>query len=243
MPKRLKEAAKWTAIFAGIALLFAWFGVYNTSSLPFVPRFGLWFMTMAVGGVTWYFARPWVETLKQGQLPDAVKVTLLALIVSVPITLSLVMITGNGYRPLNLLLQYGYVLVVSLLMGGGRWVFERALGGQAVSADKVDQVAGFMERLPVKYRTAELYAVSAEDHYLRVHTSLGEELILMRLADALRELAGASGLQTHRSWWVAKDGVADTEKADGKLMLVLKSGARASVSRTYARGVKEAGFS
>ena len=51
---------------------------------------------------------------------------------------------------------------------------------------------------------AELYAIESEDHYLRVHTSAGQELILMRLADAVRELAGVEGLQTHRSWWVAR---------------------------------------
>jgi len=33
-----------------------------------------------------------------------------------------------------------------------------------------------------------IYAVSAEDHYLRVHTSLGETMVLMRLADAVRQL-------------------------------------------------------
>ena len=110
-------------------------------------------------------------------------------------------------------------------------------------AVKVDPITVFLERLPVKYRTASLYAVSAEDHYLRVHTSVGEELILMRLADALRELDGADGLQTHRSWWVAKDGVADTQQIDGKRVLILKSGGRASVSRTFASAVKAVGLS
>ncbi len=48
----------------------------------------------------------------------------------------------------------------------------------------------------------------------------------MRLADAVRELASVEGLQTHRSWWVARDGLADTSRANGKLVLKLKSGAR-----------------
>jgi len=102
--------------------------------------------------------------------------------------------------------------------------------------------ARFVDRLPVKFRTGEVYAVSAEDHYLRVHTSLGEALILLRLADAVRELASVEGLQTHRSWWVAKQGLADVVRGDGKVVLKLKSGAKAPVSRTYQPSLKQAGW-
>jgi hypothetical protein len=102
--------------------------------------------------------------------------------------------------------------------------------------------AAFLERLPIRLRAADLYAVESEDHYLRVHTSAGQELILMRLADAVRELSSIEGLQTHRSWWVAKQGLADVVKGDGRLALKLKSGAEAPVSRTYLKTVKEAGW-
>ena len=84
--------------------------------------------------------------------------------------------------------------------------------------------------------------MSSEDHYLRIHTSRGEELILMRLADAVRELDGAAGVQVHRSWWVAKGGVADAKRDNGKLVLVLKSGTEVPVSRTYLTAAKEAGL-
>lgn len=102
--------------------------------------------------------------------------------------------------------------------------------------------AAFTDRLPIRLRAAEIWAVSSEDHYLRVHTSAGQELILMRFADAMRELAGVDGQQTHRSWWVAKQGLADVVKGDGKLVLKLKSGVDAPVSRTYAPAVKQAGW-
>jgi hypothetical protein len=100
----------------------------------------------------------------------------------------------------------------------------------------------FLDRLPIRLRSSTIYAVQSEDHYLRVHTSGGEELILMRIADAIRELATLDGLQTHRSWWVARDGLADTARANGKLVLKLKSGAEAPVSRTYLKAVKDKGW-
>ena len=109
-------------------------------------------------------------------------------------------------------------------------------------APEANPIATFLERLPVKYRTAELHAISSEDHYLRVHTNLGEELILMRLADAVRELSGADGLQVHRSWWISKSGITDEKRVDGRSLLILPSGTEVPVSRSFRPKAKEAGL-
>lgn len=100
----------------------------------------------------------------------------------------------------------------------------------------------FLDRLPAKLRGAELYAVEAQDHYLRLHTSRGQDLILMRLSDAVAELEGIEGAQTHRSWWVARAAVEDARRGDGRATLQLKSGVEAPVSRAYARALREAGW-
>jgi DNA-binding LytR/AlgR family response regulator len=102
--------------------------------------------------------------------------------------------------------------------------------------------AKFLERLPLKLRGGEVWAVEAEDHYLRLHTSKGQDLILMRLADAISELEGIEGAQVHRSWWVARDAIADAKRGDGRATLTLKDGAEAPVSRTYARLLRERGW-
>jgi hypothetical protein len=100
----------------------------------------------------------------------------------------------------------------------------------------------FLERLPVRLRGAEIWAVEAEDHYLRVHTSAGQDLILLRMADAVAELEGQAGMQVHRSWWVARAGIADARRADGRATLTLKDGAEAPVSRTYAAELRRRGW-
>jgi DNA-binding LytR/AlgR family response regulator len=87
-----------------------------------------------------------------------------------------------------------------------------------------------------------LYAVSSEDHYLRLHTSKGSDLILMRLSDAIIELEGLEGAQTHRSWWVAKEAVESTRRDGDKVVLLLKGGAEAPVSRPNMRPLREAGW-
>jgi hypothetical protein len=100
----------------------------------------------------------------------------------------------------------------------------------------------FAERLPAKLKGAVIYAVSAEDHYLRLHTSKGADLILMRLSDAITELEGLEGAQTHRSWWVAREAVQTTKRDGDKVVLVLKGGAEAPVSRPNVRALREAGW-
>ncbi len=100
----------------------------------------------------------------------------------------------------------------------------------------------FLERLPPRLRGATLRAVQAEDHYLRLHTDRGSDLILMRLSDAVAELAGMEGAQTHRSWWVAREAVRDVRRGDGRATLILDGGLEAAVSRRYARALRDAGW-
>jgi hypothetical protein len=100
----------------------------------------------------------------------------------------------------------------------------------------------FLDRLPPKLKGATLYAVEAEDHYLRLHTSKGSDLILLRMADAIVELDGIEGAQVHRSWWVAKDAVAEIKRADRRVRLVLKDGAEAPVSRPNISALRESGW-
>ena len=83
---------------------------------------------------------------------------------------------------------------------------------------------------------------SPEDHYLRVHTDAGEELLTMRFADAVKELARAHGFQTHRSWWVAADAVESVRWRQGVGEARLAGGLTAPVSRTHAPTLKAAGW-
>lgn len=100
----------------------------------------------------------------------------------------------------------------------------------------------FLERLPLRLRGADIWAVASEDHYLRLYTSKGQDLILMRLADAIAELEGIEGAQVHRSWWVARDAVLDIKRGDGRAVLTLKDGVQAPVSRTHAPLLRERGW-
>lgn len=99
-----------------------------------------------------------------------------------------------------------------------------------------------LNRLPVRLRSSVLYAIAAEDHYVRVYTSNGEDMILMRLSDAILETGGLDGLQTHRSWWVAKAGIKSVESRGRTAQITLKNDVKAPVSRDAVKLIKQAGW-
>jgi hypothetical protein len=104
----------------------------------------------------------------------------------------------------------------------------------------------FADRLPLPQRNQAILALEAEDHYLRVHLDGGSALILMRLSDAVAELArdaaAPQGAQTHRSWWVAQSAVTAIAKSDGRAVLTLGNAVEAPVSRSYYKTLSAAGW-
>jgi hypothetical protein len=102
--------------------------------------------------------------------------------------------------------------------------------------------AAFRRRLSARRRTARLLAVEAHDHYLRVHTDAGAELVTMRMSDAMEELAGAHGYRTHRSWWVAADAIEAVQWKKGIGEARLTGDLTVPVSRSCAPQLKAAGW-
>jgi hypothetical protein len=100
----------------------------------------------------------------------------------------------------------------------------------------------FGDRLPHRLRGAAILAIHGEDHFVRIHTARGEHLVWMRLGDALEEVAGLDGLQTHRSWWVARSAVTGVRRGNGRGTLTLSNGLQAPVSRRFSAELRENGW-
>ncbi|WGM38801.1 LytTR family DNA-binding domain-containing protein [Caulobacter sp. NIBR1757] len=97
----------------------------------------------------------------------------------------------------------------------------------------------FLARLPARLGT-DLLCLQMEDHYVRAHTTLGSDLILMRMRDAVAELDALPGLPVHRSWWVAARAVAGHRSEDRRLTLILSNGLEVPVARSSAPAVRNA---
>ncbi len=89
---------------------------------------------------------------------------------------------------------------------------------------------------------AEIHALQAEDHYLRVYTATSNELIRYRFSDAVGEVGHLPGLQVHRSFWVNKTAVDTVRRSGRSYEIVLKGGLEVPVSRSYRYAVKESGL-
>lgn len=85
--------------------------------------------------------------------------------------------------------------------------------------------------------SAPVMTVKAYDHYLEVATAGRTHFVRGRMKDAVATLAGADGLQIHRSWWAARDAVARIESSGRDKVAVLKDGRRAPVARARLRAV------
>lgn len=205
-----------------------------------------WTGVIVTGGLIGEFVSAFLMPL-MAKLPMLVQLLVIALVMSVimtPIVAMFGLLIGDPF-PLSYWPElFGGVFVISAFMTGFGFLMGKALNDEPEGKpdDPSEITARFLMRLPPAFRAAKLHAVEAEDHYLRVHTDKGSELILLRLADAVRELEGSGGLQTHRSWWIAGDAVKDVKRQNGRLVLVTHGDVDVPVSRTYARAVKEAGI-
>jgi hypothetical protein len=130
--------------------------------------------------------------------------------------------------------------------GGGDWAPEPAIPSPAESQPARDPVRADMAgeapkptapagpRLRARLSsgfTGEILALESEDHYVRVHGLRGSELLLIRLRDAIAEMDGLPGEQTHRSWWVARQAVAGVHARGRGCEIKLTNGERALVAR------------
>jgi DNA-binding LytR/AlgR family response regulator len=222
---------------------------FGLEVLPLGERFAYWLLLLGSGQLCSLLIR---ASLDRAQLSPARLVLaafLRCVLVSLPVTVWLVtsVVLSEPLRAARLPGFYLPVLVVTAAMVCLNLLTQqRPVETHAeISSGEPQQAARpapILARLPPRLRSATLYAVQAEDHYIRFFTSAGSDLVLLRFSDALRELRGIKGAQVHRSWWVARDAVKSSRRDDGKLFLVLSDGTKAPVSRSYMRALQVEGW-
>ena len=110
-------------------------------------------------------------------------------------------------------------------------------GIAAVEPDSEHQVR-LMDHLSPANR-GDFISLSMQDHYVKVITSNGAELVLLRFADALDEVSGADGLRLHRSHWAVRRHIQRSERKRGRQQAILSDGRVLPISATYADAVEQ----
>jgi hypothetical protein len=236
----LRRAAAEIALMAAVGALLAFLAPFDSGDRPLSFRMVYW-VTLIVGGGVIGIAIDiavgrglrnfWVRLLADCLLMTPF-VALLVLLVAH-------LMYGAHWTLPNYAGLLFQVFIICMLVMALRQLAWRAAEPPSPIAEPSD---AFRRRLSAKRREARLLAVEAQDHYLRVHTDAGEELITARFGDAMEELAGWPGFRTHRSWWVAACAIDGVRWSRGRGELRLTTGLIVPVSRSQAQALKSAGW-
>lgn len=243
LPPWFRRLCADVTLWAGVGVVMAVLGPFGSSERTLFERLVYWQLCMVGGGVIGIaIDRPVRRITQHFWLRLAAVSVLMTPFVTVLVMFTNHCLAGVRLTWAHLLQPWFEVFVVCFAaMLFRQLVWARAPQPGPAEPDQ-DPLETFRLRLSARRRAATLIAVEAEDHYLRVHTDAGEELITARFGDALAELARAPGFQTHRSWWVAADAIDAVRWRRGRGEATLKCGLIVPVSRSNAAPLKAAGW-
>lgn len=246
-PSRIR-ALEELGLLIAMGFFMALIGAFRTDVLLGPERYVYWLLCLMGGGMIGIaadeVARRWIGSPWQ-------RVLAVSIAIAGPVTLWVMWIghyvagvSVDLHRYIGLLWQVPVVTVPVMAIRVLAWQKPRTVVQTKliVSPPLPDAETAFRLRLSARRRTARLIALEAEDHYVRVHTDAGVELITVRFADALAELARAHGFQTHRSWWVAASAIEAVRWRHGAGDAHLDGDLIVPVSRTFAPALKAAGW-
>lgn len=227
------------AAMAAIVVLLALAGPFGTGdTLAFVPRLAYWAFTVPITYATGSLVGTCVLVAMRRSRPFWQAMPAAAIAAGLVITGVVALLNwitfGSGLE----LLPLSAIFLASAIVTGAVIVLshelERETGARPVPPP-------LLERLELAKR-GPLVSLSVQDHYVEVVTTRGASLILMRLSDAIRETGADTGMQVHRSHWVAFDQIESVTREGDKARITLKDGRDIPASRSYIPALKEAGL-
>lgn len=257
----LRWFATHLAVTLAVALVVGTLGPFGTfSQLGALDRYAYWLAIVPLNWLQILAFSSWLRSFALGAARSAQAVVAASCaIAALPATFEVLWLEAQ-FRPdvamPGPLELYGYVLMLSLAIAvplADRFLLPRAqepvvpepssapAAQDPAAQNQAADAAPFLTNLPERLGR-ELLCLEAEDHYLRVHTALGNDLVLCRLADAVARVGALEGRQVHRSYWVARRAVAGVERSGKKLALRLTNGLEVPVSRSFQRELRDAGW-
>lgn len=224
-------------------LVLAVIGPFGTfTALAFPARLAFWAAIVPLNWLQTELVARWLS----GRLKGAAMPVAASLLSAAPATAEVMVLVRwmEVEQTLGPASLYGVVAVLTVAISMVVWLIRRPpplLAPADAAAPCPTPDTPFLRRIPPRLGR-ELLCLGTEDHYLRVYTPLGDDLILMRMRDAEDELAGMEGLRVHRSWWVARDAVRAIRRDGDRLALDLINGLSVPVSRANVAAVRAAGW-
>jgi hypothetical protein len=221
-------------------------GPFFTGALPVPARTLFWASLIGFNALKWVLWFAWLSprlpARRQWLVPASGALILNA---TVPLEVAF------AYRAIGLeqtpdpAFVYPAAVLVSGLIAVLVWAAAPARHAPAPAAEleppapATQPPRGLAARVPLE----SLLAVTAEDHYVRLHLANGQKpLVLYRFSDALADLGGLDGLQVHRGAWVAAGAVAGAVREGRRWMLCLGDGTQIPVSGARTAAVRARGW-
>lgn len=233
---------------AAMGVLLGFLGPFDSDSVPPGVRYAYWLVCMLGGGLIAVA----VDAGLSRRLPVLWKRVVAVSTLATPLVAGFVLGTqcllfGEVLRwsvYLQLLWQVWPIMLAAMVVRALVWRrLPVRIEARTIVIPPLPEAEGtFRRRLSAKRRGACLIAIEAHDHYVKVHTDAGVELITLRFSDAIDDLAQAHGWRVHRSWWVAADTIKEVRWRRGGGELRLLGDLRVPVSRTYSARLREAGW-
>lgn len=202
-------------------------------------RFGYWLLIVTTTYSAGAFINGGLSTLYRRKLSLAVLIGISCVATGLAITalVAIINVLTIGYLPTAADLPL-YILNIFVI------AFIVAALFHMLGQDTPDTTAlppAILDRIPFEKR-GRLMALSVEDHYVRITTTKGVEVVLLRLSDAMRETGDVAGMQVHRSHWVATQAVKSARRDGDRAILTLVNDVEIPVSRRYVTEIKKAGL-
>lgn len=251
------------AISAAAAIVLAALGPFGTWEAGLGRRMMTWVLFVLAGYICF---RPVIlagdALAAQTSLPRWLAIAAACALAAMPTTIIVAGIaSGFDLHTSTVADLAGFYLQI-LIVGGTITLIQLLIGGKSASGNAAPAVAlltspepatppppsnaavaaaSLIDLLP-PHLGRDIHCIENEDHYIRVHTALGNTLLLMRLRDAVSQLRSIEGERVHRSWWVARAAVRDVVRTERRIALRLIDGREVPVSRASAAVLRERGW-
>ncbi|MDH7974600.1 LytTR family DNA-binding domain-containing protein [Sphingomonas sp. AR_OL41] len=226
------------------------FGSYLNGSAEY--RLAYWVISMWFGVVVYGAAVvSIVPVAGRSEIPPWMVGVFLIVIASIPQAIATRMLALWFWPDLaririGPLVWYLQVLLVAelLVLGYARWtgLLQLPSSPATLTADEASDDDASIWTLLSPRLGRDILCLAMEDHYVRVHTPLGAELLLMPMARAVAGLSGIEGMRVHRSWWVARAAVTRIEGQSRAMRLHLVNGMVVPVARRAVADLRAGGW-
>lgn len=237
-----------------LGVLLGLIGPFGTFEMSAGVRMAFWLGTLLMGYAIFrpfLIVSEWVgETLR---VPQLVAGGLALMIAALPLTFLIALffagfdaaraLTGKGLIGLYLQVWLiGFLVNAVFVLTLGRSAKKTKPATGAPDPDKASVPASAPSQSPSTRLLPDVgpvYALKGEDHYVRIFGQSGEQLVLMRLRDAIADLQDDQGVQVHRSWWVSRTAVASVRRIGRTAELTLVDGTVVPVARDMMPRLRE----